>query len=78
MLISVYKDSPDMLSKELRGINCKYINGKMKNKKFCAGYCDCSLHPGALTEKMIKQHQCNEKECTRFYHFIDETAIWRN
>lgn len=78
MLISVYKCHPDILFRELRGINCRYINGKIKNKKFCAGYCDSGLHPGALTEKMIQQHQCNEKECTRLYHFIEETKIWGN
>ena len=78
MLISVYTDCPDTLSRELRGINCRYINGKIKNKKFCAGYCNSGLHPGALTEKMIQRHQCNEKECTRLYHFIEETKIWGN
>jgi hypothetical protein len=76
MLISVYADSPNVLAIELRGINYRYINGRIKNKKFCAGYCDCSLHSGALTEKMIRQHQCNEKECSRLYHFIDEAKIW--
>ena len=78
MLISVYKNDLDILFRELRGINYRYIDGKIKNKKHCAGYCNSSLHPGALTEKMIKHHQCNEKECTLLYHFVDEVAIWGN
>lgn len=64
LLISVHYDrEPIILNNHLKGYNYQYINGQIKNKKFCRGYCNFNNHKGCLTEKMIKEHKCMEKAC---------------
>lgn len=53
------------------GINYRYINGNQKNRKHCRGYCDCDLHRGCLTAKMITQHSCEEKKCSKLFINMD-------
>ena len=75
MLISVFMEEPNILDMDLSGYNYRYINGKEKNRKHCAGYCNCDLHCGALTDEMVDKHRCLEKECYHFYAVIDEERM---
>lgn len=72
MLVSVfYENEPIILDRELSGINCRFINGTVKNRKSCSGYCNYDEHRGCLTDKMIHQHKCIEKACTFFFKQMD-------
>ena len=52
---------------------CRCIDNKITSRSKCKGYCVCMKHPGYLTEKLIKKHQCMEKECHYFYMLEEET-----
>lgn len=54
-------------SKQGIGYNRKCIDGKITGCGKCVGYCKCSVHPGFLTEKLRKEHDCLEKSC---FHYI--------
>ena len=74
MLISVHYDNePIILNKQLTGHNYKYINGQIKNKKSCRGYCNYVDHRGCLTDKMINDHKCMEKACPFLFIPINYT-----
>lgn len=47
--------------------HCRLIDNKISSRSRIKGYCASSLHPGYLTDKHIKQHQCNEKACKYLY-----------
>lgn len=41
------------------------------------GYCWSEIHRGYLTQKLLKEHQCIEKECKHFQKFED-APYWKN
>lgn len=51
---------------------CRLIDNKVSSRSKVKGYCASSHHPGYLTEKQIKQHQCIEKECKYLYYIKQE------
>ncbi len=51
---------------------CRLIDNKVSSRSKVKGYCASSHHPGYLTEKQIKQHQCIEKECKYLYYIAQE------
>lgn len=72
MLISVYFDKePCTIPNDENALNVKYITGEVKNRKFCVGYCNLDTHPGYLTQKMVDEHKCHEKECVFFFEDIN-------
>lgn len=72
MLVSAFREKEIAIEKDLRGINYRYIDGKMKNRKHCSGYCNFHMHRGFMNDKQIQQHRCYEKECDFFFTAIDE------
>lgn len=72
MLISKFREKPLIINIEMKSINHTFINGRKRNRKYSAGYCDCELHRGCLDEKQIVQHECYEKECPYFFIIIDD------
>lgn len=72
MLISAFRENPIVINIELTGINHRFINGKVRNRKFSKGYCNCDLHRGCMDSQQIAQHKCYEKECTHFFDIIDD------
>lgn len=40
------------------------IDGVSRGCNLCTAYCAYDEHPGFLTDKLIKQHKCVEKECS--------------
>lgn len=73
MLVAIYSDNQYIVDddKDSLGINARFIDGRIRNKKYCAGYCNSDSHPGYLTDEMICQHQCGEKECHTFCCSVD-------
>ena len=68
MLVSVYYEHmPVILNESLTGINYRYIDGSIRNRKFCAGFCNFENHRGCLNEKMMKTHKCHEKQCVHLF-----------
>jgi len=43
------------------------IDGSIVGCSKCCGYCQYEGHPGFLTEKQMKDHDCVKKQC---YHFL--------
>ena len=71
MLVSVYFDKePCTIPNDESAIDIKYITGEIKNRKYCVGYCNLDTHPGYLTQKMVDEHKCHEKECAFFFENI--------
>ena len=60
--------------------NC-YIDHVWRNKK-PIGYCHCRIHKGYLDCKLLKKHQCLNKQCTfleRYEHpFWEERLKKKN
>lgn len=72
MLVSVYFDKePCTITNDENAIDVKYITGEVKNRKFCVGYCNLNTHPGYLTQKLVDEHKCHEKECTFFFEYVN-------
>ena len=42
------------------------IDNKITGRNKCVGYCQHNEHPGFLTERHIKQHNCIGKGCHYF------------
>lgn len=71
MLVSVYfKKEPRIIPNDENAIDIKYITGEVKNRKFSVGYCNLETHPGYLTQKLVDEHKCHEKECEFFFENI--------
>ena len=45
------------------------------NKEQIIGYCNCKLHKGALTEQLLKSHECIQKKCP-FLKKFDDRQFW--
>lgn len=43
------------------------IDNTVTGSNKCVGYCQCSQHPGFLTEKQRKLHDCIKKQC---FHYV--------
>lgn len=48
-------------------INRKCIDGTITGCGNCVGYCQYQKHPGFLTKKIRKEHDCINKQC---YHYL--------
>ncbi len=72
MLVSEFRETPIIINIEMKGVNHRFINGKVRNRKYSAGYCNCNLHRGCLDDQQIVQHACFEKECPHFFKIIDD------
>lgn len=71
MLVSVYSEKePRIISSDENAIDLKCITGEIKNRKFIVGYCSLDTHPGYLTQKLVDEHKCHEKECVFFFKNI--------
>lgn len=42
------------------------INGSRCGSAKCLGYCHFDEHPGFLNQKLLRKHQCLEKDCKYF------------
>jgi len=73
MLVTVFSSETHIIedSRAAKGINARFIDGRIRNKKYCAGYCNSRMHPGYLTDEMVCQHQCGDKECDYFCCDVD-------
>jgi|GEM_PF-2916215 len=73
MLVAVYSDNQYIVDegRDGMGINARFIDGRVRNRKYCAGYCNSDSHPGYLTNEMVCQHQCGDKECCTFCCEVD-------
>jgi hypothetical protein len=73
MLVTVFGSETRIIygSQASRGVNAIFIDGRIRNKKYCAGYCNSLTHPGYLTDEMVCQHQCGDKECDYFCCEVD-------
>ena len=49
------------------GYNRKCIDGRITGCSKCVGYCEYDGHPGFLTEKLRRKHDCLNKQC---YYYI--------
>lgn len=50
------------------------IDGKITGCGNCVGYCRYDGHPGFLTDKHRRDHQCVEKNC---FHYVEKPARMR-
>lgn len=56
------------LEKQFRSShNRRCIDNTVTGCNKCVGYCQYDLHPGFLTEKLRKQHDCIGKKC---FHYL--------
>lgn len=56
-------------------IYCKTIDGSTCDSNKCIGFCWSKLHKGFITQNLLKQHQCMEKNCPSFQKF-SEANYW--
>ena len=49
-----------------RGHERKCINGKYTASSKCTGCCLYDGHPGFVTDKLMKEHQCQERDCLHY------------
>lgn len=73
MLVTAYKEDNYIIYSGGTGdgVNARFIDGRTRNRKYCAGYCNSTIHPGYLTDDMVLCHQCGDKNCDFFCHDID-------
>ncbi len=72
MEASVYREMADRTA---RGFNLRCIDGALRGRSKCVGFCACEQHPGFLTARQEREHRCREKGC--FYHYA-KPAVQRN
>ncbi len=72
MEASVYRE---MAARTARGFNLRCIDGALRGRSKCVGFCAYECHPGFLTVQQEREHQCHEKGC--FYHH-PKPAVQRN
>ena len=71
---------PDLPIKNKLGLYVAPHNnnmGKQPNSPRTVGYCHNQKHHGALSVKMIKQHQCLGKQCP-YLEKIENHPYWKN
>lgn len=54
-------------------IDRKWVNHV--NREQIIGYCNYKLHPGALTEKLLKSHECIQKKCP-YLKKLEDRKFW--
>lgn len=59
-----YLEEPGEVSKS------RCIDNSVTSRSKCCGYCSCEQHPGYLTVKLMRVHECIEKECSFFYRIV--------
>lgn len=52
---------------------CRCINGTKTGENKCVGYCNYAGHPGYLTKKQRKEHNCIRKNC--YYYEAKTKAL---
>ena len=52
------------------------IDGNPCNEEKRVGYCWSELHRGYLTAKLLKEHQCCEKNCKHFQKY-EQSQYWK-
>ncbi len=72
MEASVYREMADRTA---RGFNLRCMDGTLRGRSKCVGFCAYEQHPGFLTARQEREHQCHEKGC--FYHHA-KPAVQRN
>ncbi len=72
MEVSVYREMAD---RTVRGFNLRCIDGTLHGQNKCVGFCTYEQHPGFLTARQERKHQCHGKAC--FYHH-SKPVIQRN
>ncbi|MDE5755333.1 MAG: hypothetical protein K2H89_12475 [Oscillospiraceae bacterium] len=61
-------------------ITVRLIDGKWANKvnrEMIIGYCNYKLHPGALTEQLLKSHACMQKKCP-YLKRLQDRKFWKD
>lgn len=53
----------------------RYIDGIWR-KGISIGYCHYKLHPGNMTVKQFKQHECLGKQCP-YFHKYEDAQYWK-
>lgn len=74
MLVQAYPSKEidvETFIKESDSFNVKAITGVTVNRNNCVGYCGNKIHPGYVTEKIEKEHNCCGKQCVFFYKFFE-------
>ena len=69
MLTAVYNTNSEKRTIEEKPnlFKVKCVNGSVKQRKKCSGYCDYYMHRGYLTEELENEHQCHDKNCYYYY-----------
>ena len=62
-----YKIYPDMVVYCIDHTKCRY--------KYCVGYCSNRLHRGYISARLLKEHQCLEKNC-HYFKKISSCSYW--
>ncbi len=59
-------------------IRTKLLTGEVCYLEWAAlvGYCCCHLHPGKITERIMKEHRCDHKNC-HYFRKYEDSDYWR-
>lgn len=49
-----------------RNHNLRCMNGKYASSTKCTGFCFCGDHPGFITNKLMQEHHCTDRDCRYF------------
>ncbi|MDE5769940.1 MAG: hypothetical protein K2H82_11200, partial [Oscillospiraceae bacterium] len=69
--------NPDEKNKPM---TVRLIDGKWANhvnRELIIGYCNYKLHPGALTEQLLKSHACMQKKCP-YLKRLQDRKFWKD